>query len=153
MMSYQLKRTQQLHCDLKTAWDFFSSPMNLARITPPEMNFKVLTDFPEAGIYEGMIIRYKVSPLLHIPLGWTTVIKEVHPLKSFRDFQEKGPYKLWDHFHEFVPNDKGVLMHDTVDYALPFGPLGTLAHALFVRKKLERIFDFRYEVLNKMFNK
>lgn len=152
-MSYQLKRSQQLHCDVATAWNFFSSPLNLARITPPELNFKVLTGFPEAGIYEGMIIRYKVSPLLGIPLDWTTVIKEVTPFRSFTDFQEKGPYRLWNHFHEFIPNKHGTLMHDTVDYELPLGPLGTLAHRLLVRKKLNRIFDYRYEVLKKLFNK
>lgn len=151
-MKYQLQRSQQLHCDLNTAWEFFSSPDNLSRITPPDMKFKVLTKFPEGGIFEGMRIRYKVAPLLKIPLSWTTIITQVNPKKSFTDFQEKGPYKVWNHYHEFIPNEAGVLMKDTVDYELPFGVLGTMAHTLFVRKKLADIFDFRFQFLEKMFN-
>lgn len=151
-MAYQLKRSQQLTCDPATAWEFFSNPGNLSRITPADMHFKVLTEFPEGGIYEGMLIDYKVAPLLGIPLDWTTVITQVTPGKSFTDFQKKGPYKVWNHYHEFIPNKQGVLMKDTVDYELPFGLIGTLAHRLFVRKKLEKIFDFRFQYLEKMFN-
>jgi hypothetical protein len=44
-------------------------------------------------------------------------------------------------------------MKDTVDYELPFGFLGKIAHLLFVKKKLADIFDFRYSVLEKLFNK
>lgn len=151
-MRYQLHREQQLNCDVKTAWDFFSSPNNLSRITPTDMGFTVLTKDTDQELYEGMIINYTVSPLFHIPLKWQTRIKQVNRDKSFMDFQEKGPYKYWNHFHEFIPNDKGVLMKDTVDYELPLGFLGTIVHRLLVQKKLKNIFDFRYQVLEKMFN-
>lgn len=151
-MNYQLIRTQQLSCDIDQAWNFFSSPHNLATITPKEMKFIVTSQLQEGPIYEGMIIDYKISPLLGVKMGWTTKITQVDAGTSFTDFQQKGPYKLWNHFHEFIPNEQGVLIRDTVDYALPFGIFGKIAHALFVRKKLESIFKYRHQILEKMFN-
>lgn len=142
-----------MNCDIETAWDFFSSPKNLSKITPKDMGFTVLTDYNSEQITEGMVIDYIVSPLLKVPLKWRTRITHVEPNISFTDFQEKGPYKYWNHFHEFIPNKDGVLMKDTVDYELPFGFLGKIAHLLFVKKKLAHIFDFRYSVLEKLFNK
>ncbi|MBA5630527.1 SRPBCC family protein [Moheibacter lacus] len=152
-MKHELYREQQLNCDLQTAWDFFSSPMNLPKITPKNMAFTVLSEQKTNTIFEGMIIDYTVSPLFGIPLKWKTRITEVIPNKSFTDFQEKGPYKLWNHHHEFIPNEKGVFMIDKVDYELPFGVLGNIAHALFVKKKLEKIFNYRFHVLENLFNK
>lgn len=152
-MKYQLYREQQLQCDIETAWDFFSSPMNLSKITPKDMGFTVLSDFENEPIYEGMLIDYTVSPILGIPLKWKTRITQVDALKSFTDFQQKGPYKYWNHFHEFIPNAEGVVMKDTVDYELPLGVLGTMAHWLFVKNKLASIFDFRYQILEQQFRK
>lgn len=152
-MIHQLIRTQQLNCDIDTAWKFFSSPHNLSRITPKEMNFKVLSDDKFESIYEGMVIDYTVTPLFGIPMKWKTVISQVNDRKNFSDFQKKGPYKLWNHFHEFIPNKDGVLAKDTVDYELPFGFLGEIMHPLIVKKKLQHIFDYRHKVLDEMFNK
>ncbi|WP_347067886.1 SRPBCC family protein [Flavobacterium sp. WV_118_3] len=151
-MRYQLYREQQLRCDIETAWSFFSSPMNLSKITPEEMGFIVVSNFLNEEIYKGMIIDYKVSPVFHIPLKWRTRITQVDKNKSFTDFQEKGPYKYWNHFHEFIPNDQGILMKDTVNYELPAGFLGRIAHRVFVRRKLEHIFEYRYQILEKVFN-
>jgi ligand-binding SRPBCC domain-containing protein len=150
-MIYKLKREQQLYCDMQTAWDFFSSPHNLSSITPKEMGFVVLSDLSEEDIYKGMIIDYTVSPVLGIPLKWQTEITEVNYQKSFTDFQKKGPYKLWRHHHEFIPNQNGVLMVDTVDYELPFGIIGKMVHSLMVKKKLKHIFDYRNQVLEALF--
>ena len=151
-MVYQLQRSQQLYCSLETAWKFFSSPHNLSRITPKEMKFRVMTGLPNENISEGMIIDYEVSPLLGIPLHWRTKITNVNPQKSFTDIQLKGPYKVWNHLHEFVPNEKGVLMKDTVNYELPMSLLGSIAHSFIVRKKLMGIFDFRQTVCESLFN-
>ncbi|MFP3595358.1 SRPBCC family protein [Chryseobacterium sp. SIMBA_029] len=151
-MVHQLKREQQLYCNLETAWKFFSSANNLSEITPKDMNFIVRTKLEDDEIYKGMIIDYYVSPLLGIKMKWQTEIKQVSFQKSFTDFQNKGPYKLWNHFHEFIPNEKGVLMKDTIDYELPMGFLGEIAHGLFVKKKLEHIFEYRNAVLEKLFN-
>lgn len=151
-MKHRLYREQQLHCDIQTAWNFFSAANNLSVITPPEMNFTVLTKLQNDEIYEGMIIDYTVSPVFSIPLGWQTEITQVDFRTSFTDFQQKGPYRLWNHYHEFIKNEEGVLIKDTVDYELPLGFLGEIAHKLFVRKKLENIFNFRHQVLEVMFN-
>ncbi|PIF46661.1 ligand-binding SRPBCC domain-containing protein [Chryseobacterium sp. 52] len=152
-MVHRLFREQQLNCDLQTAWKFFSSANNLAKITPEDMKFVVLTKTGDDEIYEGMIIDYHVSPLLGIKLDWTTEITQVSFQKSFTDFQKKGPYQLWNHFHEFIVNDHGVLIRDTVDYEMPLGFLGETAHRFFVKKKVEGIFEYRYKVLEEMFNK
>ena len=146
-MIHQLKREQQLNCDIETAWKFFSSANNLSKITPKDMNFIVRTKMESDEIYEGMIIDYYVSPLLGIKMDWQTEITQVNHLRSFTDFQNKGHYKLWNHFHEFIPNEKGVLIKDTVDYELPLGFLGEIAHNPFVKSKLENIFSYRFNIL------
>lgn len=152
-MIHKLYREQQLNCDIQTAWEFFSAANNLSKITPKEMNFIVLTEMTEDEIFEGMIIDYYVSPVFGIKMKWKTEITQVDFQKSFTDFQKKGPYKLWNHHHEFIINDKGVLMKDSVDYELPLGFLGEIAHKLFVKKKLEHVFSYRYKVLEERFNK
>ena len=151
-MVHRLYREQQLNCDIETAWKFFSSANNLAVITPKDMNFTVLTKLENDEIYKGMLIDYTVSPILKIPMKWQTQITQVDFQRSFTDFQQKGPYKLWNHYHEFIPNENGVLIKDTVSYELPMGFLGEIAHKLFVKSKLKSIFDFRHEVLEVMFN-
>ena len=151
-MVHRLYREQQLNCDIETAWKFFSSANNLAVITPKDMNFTVLTKLQNDEIYKGMLIDYTVSPDFKIPMKWQTQITQVDFQKSFTDFQQKGPYKLWNHYHEFIPNENGVLIKDTVSYELPMGFLGEIAHKLFVKSKRKSIFDFRHEVLEVMFN-
>ena len=151
-MPNKLYREQQLNCDLATAWSFFSNPLNLAGITPEDMGFVVLSEINDANIYEGMEIDYKVSPLWGIPMKWKTRITMVDFQKSFTDFQEKGPYKLWNHRHDFIPNAQGVLMKDTVDYEMPWGVLGDIAHRILIKRKLEEIFNYRFHILEQMFH-
>jgi len=129
---YQLKRTQFIKTDLKTAWDFFSSPGNLKKITPDYMGFDVKTELPEK-MYEGLMIEYTVKPLLGIPMNWITEIKTVKDLEFFVDEQRKGPYKIWHHEHHFKEIDGGVL--------------GRIMHPFVVQKKLEEIFDFRFKAV------
>lgn len=116
------------------------------------MGFVVLSNLAETDIYKGMIIDYTVSPLLGISLNWQTQITAVSYQKNFTDFQKKGPYKFWRHHHEFIPNQKGVLMIDTVDYELPFGIIGEMVHRFMVKKKLAYIFDYRRQVLEQLFS-
>jgi len=151
-MIHTIYKKQQLNCDIEEAWRFFSSANNLATITPPEMNFTVLTKMEDDEIFEGMIIDYYVSPIMGIEMKWKTEITHVDFQKSFTDFQKKGPYKLWNHRHDFIVNDHGVFMKDLVKYELPFGFLGEIVHKLFVRKKIEHIFNYRYKVLEEIFN-
>ncbi len=150
MKIYRFHSKQQLKLDIEEAWKFFSDPGNLSKITPPALNFKILAA-PENNIYAGMMIEYKVSPLLNIPVGWLTEITHSEEPYYFVDEQKKGPYKLWHHEHIFKINKDGVDMYDIVTYALPFGVIGRLAHKLIVRKKVKEIFDYRREILNRLF--
>lgn len=151
-MIYSIYREQHVKGDIESIWQFFSSPHNLEKITPKDMAFVVKSELEDRAIYKDQIIEYTVSPILGIPLPWRTRITEVVPLQRFIDFQERGPYKLWEHTHTFTPVEDGVFITDHVRYELPFGPLGTLAHQLFVKKKLKNIFDYRHQVLDEKFN-
>ncbi|MEN9914180.1 MAG: hypothetical protein RL528_925 [Bacteroidota bacterium] len=147
---YQLKRKQFVKTDLKTCWDFFSSPQNLKRITPPYMGFNIKFDLPEK-MYEGLMIEYSVKPLLGIPMTWITEIKTVNDNLFFVDEQRKGPYKIWHHEHHFKEVEGGIEMTDIVSYELPLGILGKFAHTLFVKKQLEGIFNFRIKMVDEIF--
>jgi len=151
MKIYYYKTEQFLSTDMNTAWNFFSSARNLAIITPPELDFNVLTQLDDKDIYQGMLIDYTVRPLFGIPLHWQTEIWKIKKPEMFSDKQLKGPYKIWEHTHQFVEKGKGVLMKDEVKYVLPFGIIGRMIHSLMVRKKIERIFNYRKEILNKIF--
>lgn len=152
-MKHQLLRAQQLSCDIETAWGFFSSPDKLAQITPKNMGFVVMSDLSDGEMFEGMEIDYKVTPLFGIPMKWKTRITQVELYKTFTDVQEKGPYKLWNHQHEFIENEAGILMKDHLTYEMPFGILGKIAHTAIVKKKLKSIFDYRFQVLEELFNR
>jgi len=147
---YQLKRQQLVKTDMATCWDFFSSPGNLQKITPKYMGFDVLTEVPEK-MYEGLMIEYRVRPLLGIPMNWITEITHVNEHHFFVDEQRKGPYRIWHHEHHFETVDNGVLMSDIVSYELPFGILGKIAHPILVQRKLNEIFDFRFEIVEEIF--
>jgi ligand-binding SRPBCC domain-containing protein len=148
---YQLKRTQLVKANIDTCWDFLSSPNNLSKITPSSMGFVVRTEVPEK-MYEGLMIEYTVKPLLGIPMRWVTEIKTVKDNAFFVDEQRVGPYTIWHHEHHFKDLGDSVEMTDIVSYQLPLGILGRLMHSLFVRKKLESIFAYRFEVVEKLFN-
>ena len=149
-LMYQLKRQQLVKTDMATCWDFFSSPGNLQKITPKYMGFDVLTEVPEK-MYEGLMIEYRVRPLLGIPMNWITEITHVKEHQFFVDEQRKGPYRIWHHEHHFETVDNGVLMSDIVSYELPFGILGKIAHPILVQGKLNEIFDFRFSIVEEIF--
>ena len=151
MYTFYYTTEQFLPISINRAWDFFSSPKNLALITPPELGFKILTTLDENEIYEGMLIDYTVKPLFGIPLRWQTEICRVERPLSFTDRQLRGPYKLWEHTHTYIEKEAGVLMQDEVKYQLPFGLIGSMINSILVRKKVADIFTFRTKVLTQMF--
>jgi ligand-binding SRPBCC domain-containing protein len=136
--------------DIDTVWSFFSSPANLSRITPPEMGF-LITSPPQEGMYPGMFITYKVSPALGINLNWVTEITQVNEKVFFIDEQRQGPYTIWHHEHHFKEVSGGVEMHDILYYTVPFGFLGSLADAIFVRNKVKQIFEYREKKILELF--
>lgn len=151
MSSYTFKTIQRLPISLDEAWEFFSSPRNLKEITPAYMNFRVLTNSDSEKMFAGQIITYKVSPVLGIPMFWMTEITHVKDREYFIDEQRFGPYALWHHKHFFKEIPGGIEMTDFLDYKLPLGILGNIAHALFVKKQIESIFQYRYKVLEERF--
>tara|TARA_S200000501_G_C20802522_1_gene734723 strand:- start:742 stop:1203 length:462 start_codon:yes stop_codon:yes gene_type:complete len=149
---YQLRTKQELPISLEKAWKFFSDPKNLKDITPNEMNFNIISG-ADKSIYAGQIIQYKVSPVLGINLKWVTEITHVKENEYFVDEQRFGPYSLWHHKHFFKKINGGILMEDIVDYKIPYGLIGQFAHVIFVKKKLEKIFNYRHTKLEKLFGK
>lgn len=149
-MLFQLHRKITLKTSIDKAWDFFSDPRNLKTITPPELNMTITSELP-LSMYEGMIISYKVHPILGIPLTWVTEITKIVPNEMFIDEQRHGPYKMWHHEHFFKEVKEGVEVEDLVSYTMPFGPLGILIQKLHVGKELESIFNYRTKSLKDKF--
>jgi ligand-binding SRPBCC domain-containing protein len=138
-----LTREQILPGEPDDVFGFFSDAFNLEVITPPWLRFRVVTPQP-VPMGPGTTIEYRLR-LHRIPLRWLTRIEIWEPGARFVDVQVRGPYRAWQHTHSFEPHARGTLVRDTVRYELPLGPLGRLAHGAFVRRDLERIFDFRHE--------
>lgn len=145
-----LIRKQELPITLEKAWAFFSSPTNLKLITPSFMGFDIISGNGEEKIYPGMIISYKVKPVLNIPMTWVTEITHVSEMNYFIDNQKSGPYKYWHHQHLFEETDNGTKMTDILNYAAPGGGFGLMAEKLFIAKRVEGIFKYRTEVLKKL---
>jgi len=151
MKIHTVKYEQFVPVDLATAWDFFSSPKNLAKITPQHMGFQITNKYEVGKMYPGMLITYKVSPLLGIKLDWCTEITHVKDQVYFVDEQRFGPYAMWHHQHHFEAVVGGVMMTDIVDYAIPFGLLGSLVNKLLVKKAVIEIFEFRKQKIAELF--
>lgn len=151
MAFYQLHKTQKVNCSLDEIWDFISSPKNLKEITPDHMGFDITSKDTPEKMYPGMIITYKVSPLLGIKMNWMTEITQVNEKKFFIDEQRVGPYKLWHHQHFVEEIEGGVIMRDIVTYQPPFGILGAMMNGLVIKKKLQEIFDYRCKAVEEKY--
>lgn len=149
---YSLKTVQLLKTTIEEAWDFFSSPKNLKKITPEHLGFEIISQHHGEKMYAGQVIEYTVRPVLGIPLYWMTEITHVEDKKYFVDEQRFGPYVMWHHQHHFKEVAGGVEMTDIVHYKVPFWILGDIANTLFVNQQLKTIFDHRYQVVEELFN-
>ena len=153
MAFYQFTQEQKIPAGIDVVWDFVSSPLNLKDITPPALGFVVTGNHGGSRMYAGMIITYKVRPLLGVPIKWMTEITHVVEGKYFVDEQRIGPYRLWHHQHQLESIGGGVLMRDIVTYAPPLGIIGAFANTLFIRRQLNQIFDYRTVAVEKKFGK
>ncbi len=146
-----LRRTQVVPASLGECWKFFSDPGNLAKITPPALDFQVVSELPP-GIRPGMMIQYRVRPLFGIPMTWVSEITHVDGPHYFVDEQRIGPYSIWHHEHFFRELDGGrTEISDAVHYAPPFGLLGELVRPLLIEPELAKIFSFREQAVAKIF--
>jgi ligand-binding SRPBCC domain-containing protein len=148
-MPFRLERTTLIPRAREEVFAFFAEAGNLELLTPPFLNFSILTPQP-ISMNEGTLIDYRIG-LFGVPLRWHTRIETFDPPSSFVDVQLSGPYRLWRHRHEFISVPEGTRMHDHVDYALPFGPLAPIVRSLVVRRTLDRIFDYRTAAIERIF--
>lgn len=149
MAIYTLKREQFVPRPLEEVFEFFSDARNLEKITPSWLNFQILTPSP-IELAAGKLLDYRLK--WHgLPIAWRTRIVAWNPPRSFVDIQLRGPYRMWHHTHSFTPVSGGTKVEDTVNYELPLGFLGGIAHRLGVQRDLERVFDYRMKVIAERF--
>lgn len=141
MKTHILESRQTVPRPRREVFAFFSDAANLERITPSFLSFRIETPLP-IDMRAGALIDYRLR-LYGVPVRWRTRIETWEPDRSFTDVQLSGPYRSWVHRHEFEDVPDGTLVRDRVEYALPLGPLGALANALFVRRSVEAIFEHR----------
>lgn len=146
------KQEQLLPITIQEAWNFFATPRNLNTVTPPQLVFTITSPVPDQ-MYEGLIITYQIKPMLNIAVDWCTEITHIKEHSYFIDEQRKGPYRMWHHEHHFKQVQGGVLMTDLLYYDIGKFFLGKLADRMFVHKKLNQIFAYRYQVLETYFRK
>lgn len=137
---FWLTREQLVARSVEETFAFFADPQNLNAITPAWLQFEILGT--PSDLFAGAELRYKLR-WRELPLRWTAEISVWNPPHQFVDTQIHGPYSLWRHTHQFRSSGCDTLVSDTVEYAIPFGILGNLLHAVMIRRDLERIFDFR----------
>lgn len=147
---YVLRAEQVLNTQLDVAWEFFSNPSNLQKITPKELDFEIVS-IPGEQMREGDIITYRIGIFPLVKTNWVTEIKSVIDLNSFIDEQRFGPYTFWHHRHTFQQNDNGVLMVDEIHFRPPFWIFSKFTINLFLAPKLKKIFAFRALEIEKYF--
>ena len=152
MKIYRFQKTQKLPITLNEAWAFLCNPANLSKLTPSEMNMKIITG-AEKPMYAGQVIQYSVTPLPGFKTKWISEITQFEDKKYFIDVQLYGPYAFWHHKHFIKEIDGGVEMEDIIDYKVPLGFLGQLIHPILVKPKLESIFKYRTKQLEDLFGK
>ena len=153
MKIFLISQKQFLPITIDEAWSFFSDPRNLTEITPETMDFKIEYVSGDGSMYPGQLIKYRIKIIRGIRVNWLTEITQVKFQQFFIDEQRFGPYAFWHHQHLFKAVAGGTEMIDEVNYALPLGWLGRIAHALFVGRQLREIFMHRQQVLQKRFKK
>lgn len=144
---YVLQRRQLVSGSPAQAWAFLQHPANLDRITPPDLRFRIVSEVP-AAMFNGLIVEYRITIPLIGTHTWVTEIKHIREGVSFVDEQRLGPYRFWYHYHEVRAVEGGTLLLDRVYYQPPLGLLGRVLHRLYIRRTLERIFDYRRERLS-----
>lgn len=144
-----LRFEQLIPRSVSEIFPFFSEAKNLELLTPPWLSFHVLkTTTPEIQV--GTLIDYKLK-IRGFPMYWQTRIEEWVPMQKFVDTQLRGPYKLWHHTHEFIPQGSGTLMIDTIRYQVPLGQLGQILAGWYVKNDIQKIFNYRQQVIAKTF--
>ncbi len=150
MKLYTLHKTQKLPITLDEAWTFLCNPKNLSKLTPPQMNMKIISA-ENRPLYSGQVLQYSVTPLPGFKTKWVSEITQFKDRNYFVDVQLYGPYSFWHHKHFIRTIEGGVEMEDLIHYKVPLGWLGQLVQPMIVKPKLEDVFHFRKTQLEKIF--
>ena len=143
---YTLYREQYVTATLADAWDLLKNPANLDLITPPDLQFKIVSPVPRE-MFDGLIIEYRIRIPWFGLHSWIAEIKHIREMYSFVDEQRIGPYTFWYHYHQIEEERGRVRLIDRVNYEVPFSIFGRIIHFFFIRKTLKRIFDYRQQKL------
>jgi ligand-binding SRPBCC domain-containing protein len=152
-------RSMKIHCLIRSqflpitpdvAWAFFSNPANLALLTPEWVNYRDESYEQAKQVYPGMVLMHRIQPYGLFPCQWVSVITHAQEPGYFIDEQKTGPFAFWQHKHAIQPVEGGVEIRDVIHYALPFGFIGNIG-AFFVRLQIERLFDYREQMLTDFF--
>lgn len=145
--SYTMQRYErsiEIQVPVEELFAFHTEPSNLPRITPPNVRVEVLRHDPPG---EDAIVELRVRPILLLPFISTRLRMRFDifdPPRRLADVQVAGPFRSWRQIREFIPIDEShSLLHDTVLYELPLGPLGRLVNNLFVARQVRRMFEHR----------
>ena len=150
MYNINLHKQQFIDKPIAEVFKFFQNPNNLQMITPPNLDFEILSKCPKT-MTNNLIIDYRIK-LFKIPFNWKTKINLYNPPLIFIDEQLKGPYKKWVHTHTFKEYNGGTIINDEVEYIVPFGALGFLANSIWIKFELNRVFEYRHKIINSYFN-
>ena len=137
--------------EIEDVFNFFSNPENLKNITPDSLSFKIITPKP-INMSKGILLDYTIK-LFRFPIHWRTYISDYDPPNYFVDQQIKGPYRFWHHTHIFKKVDGGVEIIDKIKYSVPFGYIGRIINTFWIRNDLNKIFDYRKKMINKILKK
>lgn len=171
-MLHQAQFEQWVPVPLERVFLFFSNPGNLARIMPPESGAELVrvklvpppgvppekatvTDRdPLAGVGSEIVASFRMVPFLPFRRRWIAQITEFQWNHHFADIQKKGPFKCFQHRHDFIAETRngqsGTIVRDTIDYEVGFGFLGEIAQKLFVRRQFQQMFAWRQQALEKL---
>ncbi|UCG85691.1 MAG: SRPBCC family protein [Gemmatimonadota bacterium] len=149
MSLHVIERNQVILSDIATVFSFFEDPCNLSLITPPWLNFRVRNS-SDTRIKHGTRIEYTIR-WYGLPMKWVSLIDRYEPGVCFADRMVQGPYRSWHHIHSLKPVPRGVEMLDRVEYEMPLAALGSIAHALLVKRQLQSIFDYRARRVSELF--
>ena len=145
---HRIERFQLVPLSCGEAFAFFADAYNLEALTPPWLGLRILTPRP-IPMRKGTTIDY-VLTTHGVPVRWRTEIVEWEPGRRFVDTQLKGPFRVWEHTHDFVEGPDGTLIRDTVLFRMPYGLLGAIAHRILVARDLERVFDYRRDAVERL---
>ena len=146
---YNFETKTILNSNIEKVFDFFCQAANLQKLTPPDLDFKILSDIP-IEMKKGALIDYRIK-LYGIPVKWKTEITVWNPPFEFEDTQLKGPYKLWKHNHIFKDLGEKTEMMDIVKYNTKGWPLNSLLNKFFVQTEIEKIFNYREQKISSIF--